>query len=377
MYDLLLKNGRVIDPYNNLDKIADIGILNGRIEKVQEDIDDKALHVIDLSGCLVTPGLIDFHTHIYPLAEIGVLGEATYFPSGVTTAVDAGSSGAGTFEGHRGALNSTKLTVKCFLNISSGGLATGSYLENLNPKQFNREKIKKLFKKYGHELIGLKVRQGAEIVGDLGLEPLKETIKLAEELGVRVMVHCSNPPTTMAALVDLLRAGDVLSHAYQSKASTITDEEGMIIPAVRKARDRGVIFDVAHANVHFSHKIAGKAFEQGLLPDTISTDLTIRSLYKRPAVMTMLHVMSKFLAMGLTLEQVIRATTQRPAELLSVERELGSLSEGTTADIAVLKLLNSETAFGDCDGDIIYGSQQFRAMLTVKEGDLVFRDVEI
>ncbi|SCZ80187.1 amidohydrolase family protein [Acidaminobacter hydrogenoformans] len=377
MYDLLLKNGRVIDPYNNLDKIADIAISNGLIEKVQEHIDEKALHVIDVSGCHVTPGLIDFHTHIYPLAEIGVLGEATYFPSGVTTAVDAGSSGAGTFEGHRGALNSTKLTVKSFLNISSGGLATGSYLENLNPKQFNRDKIKKLFRKYSHELIGLKVRQGAEIVGELGLEPLRETIKLAEELGVRVMVHCSNPPSAMAELVDLLRPGDILSHAYQSKASTILDQEGIIIPEVRNAKERGVIFDVAHANVHFSHQVASKAFEQGLLPDTISTDLTVRSLYKRPAVMTMLHVMSKFIAMGLTLDQVIRATTQRPAALLGLEQELGSLSAGTAADIAVLRLLDSETEFGDCDGDIIYGSQQFRAMITVKEGELVFRDVEI
>jgi len=377
MYDILLKKGRVIDPYNGIDRIMDLAISNGVIERLDDNIEASALQTIDLSGCLALPGLIDFHTHIFPLAEIGVLGEATYFPSGVTTVADAGSAGAGTYEGHRGFLSSSKLNVKCFLNISSGGLATGSYLENLNPEKYNRDKIKRLFSKYPHELMGLKVRQGAEIVGEYALEPLKETIKLAETLGVRVMVHCSNPPAVMDELVNLLRPGDILSHAFQNKHSTILDEHGKIRQAVWKARERGVIFDVAHANVHFSHDVAIKAFGQGFLPDTISTDLTVRSLFKRPAVMNMLHVMSKFLVLGMSLEQVIKACTQTPAQLLGLERELGSLSEGTTADISVLKLIDSKTEFGDCDGNIIYGSQQLRAMLTVKDGDLVFRDIEI
>jgi len=377
MADILLKNGRVLDPFNGIDQVMDLAVSKGIIEKIHESITAEALQTIDLSGCIVTPGLIDFHTHIFPLAEIGVLGEATYFPSGVTTVVDAGSAGAGTYEGHRGFLGSTKLNIKCFLNISSGGLATGSYLENLNPKHYNRDKIRKLFNKYRHELIGLKVRQGAEIVGEFGLEPLKEAIKLADELGVKVMVHCSNPPSDMEDLVNLLRTGDILSHAFQNKHSTILDASGKVSEAVWKARDRGVIFDVAHANVHFSFDVAAIAFDQGFLPDTISTDLTVRSLYKRPAVMNMLHVMSRFLSMGMSLEQVVKACTQKPAQLLGMERELGSLSEGTIADLSVLRLIDSKTQFGDCDGNIINGSQQFRAMLTIKEGDLVFRDIEI
>jgi predicted amidohydrolase len=377
MYDVLLKNGRVIDPFNHLDQVLDLAITQGKIEKIDVHISAESSQTIDLSGCIVIPGLIDFHTHIFPLTEIGILGEATYFPSGVTTAVDAGSTGAGTYEGHRGFLNSTKLNIKCFLNICSGGLVTGSYLENLNPLYFNRDKIRKLFRCYKHNLIGLKVRQGAEIVGDLGLEPLRETIVLADELGVPVMVHCSNPPSSMDDLVNMLRTGDILSHAFQNRKSSILDDRGLVSQAVWKAKERGVIFDVAHANVHFSHDVAKKAFDQGLMPDTISTDLTIRSLFKRPAVMNMLHVMSKFLAMGLTLNQVIKACTQRPAEILGVERELGSLSQGTAADIAVLKLIEAKTEFGDCDGNIIFGSLHFRNMITIKDGDLVFRDIEI
>lgn len=377
MYDLLLKNGRVIDPYNFHDSIMDVAIEDGKIACVKNAIVQKATQVIDVTNCIVVPGLIDFHTHIYPLAEIGVLGEATYFPSGVTTVVDAGSSGAGTYEGHRGFLNSSKLNIKCYLNISSGGLATGSYLENLNPQFYNRSKIKKLFETYSTELIGLKVRQGQEMVGDLKLQPLIETIKLADELGVGVMVHCSNPPTGIDDIVSLMRKGDVLSHAYQNKNSSILNNEGNISKAVWEARARGVIFDVANANIHFSSKVAQKAFVQGFFPDVISTDLTTRSLFKRPAVMNLLHVMSKFLNMDMSLVQVIKACTQRPAEILGKEKELGSLSQGTDADITVLKLFDHETEFGDCDGNIILGSQLLRSMITIKDGDLVFRDIEI
>ena len=377
MYELLLKNGRIIDPYNDIDQVMDLAVSEGVIKMVETNMDVKAAHTIDVSGCIITPGWIDIHTHIFPLAEIGVLGEATYFPTGVTSVADAGSTGAGTYEGHRGFLTSNRLNVKCFLNISSGGLATGSYLENLNPEKFNRDKIKKLFRKYPDELIGLKVRQGAEIAGEYGLEPMRETIRLAEELGVRVMVHCSNPPELMDHLLDLLRPGDILSHAFQNKGSSILDSHGKISEAAQKAKERGVIFDVAHANIHFSFDVATKSFNQGLLPDTISTDLTIRSLYKRPAVMTMLHVVSKLMTMGMTLNQVVKACTQTPAGILGKELELGSLTPGTTADITVVKLIQTKTEFGDCDGNIIYGSQQFRAMLTIKEGELVFRDVEI
>ena len=187
-------------------------------------------YVIDASGCIISPGLIDFHLHLSPLAEIGVCGEAACFHSGVTTVVDCGSAGVGTYEGHRPALAASRFNVYIFLHVCSAGLATGSYLENPDPQYFNKRKIIDSFKKWqNQELIGLKIRQGKEIVGSLGLEPLKKTINIAEELNVPVMVHCSNPPGMTDEILNLLRSGDILTHAFQDQGSSILGKDGLIV----------------------------------------------------------------------------------------------------------------------------------------------------
>jgi len=374
LVDLIIRNGTVVDPANKRDEKADVVIDNGKIVDVAKD--GRFRQTIDASGCFVCPGLIDYHMHLSPLAEIGVGGELACFPSGVTSAVDCGSSGAATYEGYRPALFSSRLTSRAFLHVCSAGLATGQYHENPDPRHWDRKKIRRLFGEYPNELIGLKVRLGKEIVGSLGLSPLEEAIKLGDELGVPVMVHCSNPPSKMSDLLSLLRRGDTITHAFQDQGDSILDDRGRISDAANRARNRGVIFDVANANIHFSFAVARQALLEGFLPDTISTDLTTRSLYKRPAVFNLAFVLSKYLNLGMSLDQVIACGTSNPARILNCSNTLGQLKPGADADIAVFRLMEKETDFGDRKGEIVKGRILLKPMLTVKQGELVYRDME-
>ena len=374
MVDLIIRNGTVVDPANKRDEKADVAIDNGKIVDVAKD--GRFRQTIDASGCFVCPGLIDYHMHLSPLAEIGVGGELACFPSGVTSAVDCGSSGAATYEGYRPALFSSRLTSRAFLHVCSAGLATGQYHENPDPRHWDRKKIRRLFGEYPNELIGLKVRLGKEIVGSLGLSPLEEAIKLGDELGVPVMVHCSNPPSKMSDLLSLLRRGDTITHAFQDQGDSILDDRGRISDAANRARNRGVIFDVDNANIHFSFAVARQALLEGFLPDTISTDLTTRSLYKRPAVFNLAFVLSKYLNLGMSLDQVIACGTSNPARILNCSGTLGQLKPGADADIAVFRLMEKETDFGDRKGEIVTGRILLKPMLTVKQGELVYRDME-
>lgn len=374
--DIIIKNGRVIDPYNNMDKTADIAVKDGKIAGIGSFGNMEGEKIVDAEGCIVTPGLIDYHVHIYPLAEIGIPAEATCFSSGITTVVDAGSCGCANYEYYRGFINSSKLRIKCYLNVCSAGLVTSSYYENVNPEYFNRKKIKRLFEKYRGELISLKVRLSKDVVGDLGIEPLKETVKLAEEIGVNVVVHSTDSPVTMTELVNCLRKGDVVTHAYHNIGHSIIDENGKVYDEIKAARERGVIFDVANARFHFAFKVADAAIKDGFLPDVISTDLTVKSLYKKPQIFNMMFLLSKYLNMGLSMNEIIERCTSAPARIMGMEGEIGCLSLGSCADIAILKIIEKEEVFEDWEGGRIIGKQLLRNMLTVREGEIVYRDIE-
>ncbi len=373
MYELLICGGRVLDPARGIDAIGDVAIENGRIAAVGQLADQPAEQVLWADGCIVTPGLIDMHAHLYPLAEIGILPETACFTAGVTSALDCGSAGAATYSAHRGAVLASRVRTRVLLHVCSAGLATGRYLENPDPRYYDRAKIARCLREYP-ELIGLKIRQGAEIVGELDLEPLAQTLALAGELGVPVMVHCSNPPGRLDDMISMLRPGDILTHAYQDKGDSLLDANGHISKTAWTARERGVIFDVANANIHFSFAVARQALQEGFLPDVISTDLTTRSLYRRPAVFNLLHVLAKYLNMGLTLTQVIERCTIAPARIMGLADEAGTLRPGGCADIAVLREYERETEFSDRTGEIMRGNRCLRAMMTVRAGEIVFRD---
>jgi predicted amidohydrolase len=298
------------------------------------------------------------------------------FSSGVTTAVDAGSCGCSNYEFYRSFICSSKLRIKCYLNVCSAGLITSSYHEEIDPKYYNVKKIRRLFEKYGNDLLGLKIRMSKDITKDMGLEPLKETVRIADELGVNVVVHSTDPPCGMGEIASCLRKGDVITHSFHNIGPTIIDENGNVRDEIISARERGVIFDVANARFHFAFKVANAAIEKGFLPDVISTDLTVKSMYKKPQIFNMMFLLSKYLNMGLSLNEVIERVTSKPAKLLGMEKEIGSLGKGSCGDVTVIKLLDREENFEDWEGGKLKGTQLLKTMLTIRDGEVVYRDIE-
>lgn len=224
--DYLIRNGHLIDCYQNISREKDIAVKNGKIVSADNV---EAVHEINASGCIVTPGLIDFHCHVGAfVTELGIVGEAAYFPTGVTSVVDAGSTGTSNYEAFRILTSSSRLRIKAFLNVCPAGLVTTAYHENVDPKMYQKEKILRFLEKYPNDLLGLKIRQSKEIVGDLGIEPAREMIKIAEEAKCSVVVHTTNPPGKAKDIAELLRPGDVYAHVYQGKGESVV-ENGKVI----------------------------------------------------------------------------------------------------------------------------------------------------
>ncbi|MBQ3398535.1 MAG: amidohydrolase family protein, partial [Synergistaceae bacterium] len=314
MYQILIRNGTVIDPANNIHDVLDLAIDGGKISAVDFDIDAEAVNEIDASGCIVVPGLIDHHAHVWPLAKIGIPAESVCFSSGVTTVVDAGSTGAMTFRQHKDFISKSKLTVKAYINVCSTGLDSLPHeMEDVDPSHYDEGAIRELFEEEGANLLGLKLRTSKEVVKDLGYEPLRQTVRLAEKLGLSVMVHCTNPPAEMSELLDCLREGDVITHMYMNKGSTILDKLGHVSKAAIEARERGVIFEAADARAHFGFSVAERAIREGFFPDILATDITKLSVYLRPTAFSMASQLAKYSMLGIPEDELFRLCTINPS----------------------------------------------------------------
>ena len=381
MYQVLIKNGNVTDPANNLRGVFDIAVNDGKIVEVKNEINAEATNIIDASGCIVTPGLIDHHAHVYPLAKIGIPAESVCFSSGVTTVVDAGSTGCKNFEKYIYFIKQNKLTIKAYLNVCSIGLESlPQELEDVNPKNFDEGEIREIFEEHGETLLGLKLRTSKEIVKDLGYEPLRKTVELGEKLGLSIMVHCTNPPAEMSELLSYLRKGDVLTHMYMNKGSTILDENNHVSKAAHEARKHGVIFEAADARAHFGFSTAEPAIKEGFYPDILATDLTKLSMYLRPTAFSMANQISKYSMLGIPEEKLFEICTINPAKHMGISEKAGSLTIGHPADIAIFRRENLEINFGDrpyfdSSAKIKKGSFVYRPILTIKNGEIVFRDI--
>lgn len=370
MLDLLIQNGHVIDPYNNVNKVCDIAIYNGRIVKC--DPDEEAKHVINAGGKFVFPGLIDSHAHMFTDGtDIGINPDSTYLPTGVTAAIDA-SAGCSTYNIFRqSVIARSKVTIKSLLQVCSAGLATTSYHENINPKYFNPQKIARIFHENKDNILGLKIRQSEELAQGLGITPLKETIKIAEKIGCMVEVHCTNLPVSTEEVLNVLRPGDVFEHVYQGVKNTIIDENGKLYPCVQAARERGIIFDTAEGRKHGDFEVMMKAKEQGFIADMCSTDLVTGSCFRRP-IYSLPNLMSRYIEMGIPMEQVIRMSTANPAKLMKMEGEIGCLSEGAMADVAIFDFIDCPQIYRDWKGSTFRGTKQLKPEMTIKAGQIVY-----
>jgi dihydroorotase len=370
-YDLLLKGGHVIDARNGLSAVRDVAISQGTIAAVAENIPaSEARRTIDVSSLYVTPGLVDMHTHVFAgsmgreyTGENCVRPDGFTFRSGVTTVVDAGSSGWRNFGEFRDQIiNRSKTRVFAMLNIVGSGMGGRPDVEQ-NTRDMDPQRTAEVARRNSDVVVGIKVAHyaGPEwIAVDRGVE----AGKLAN-IPVMVDFAAFRPERPFQDLVlKHLRPGDIYTHTYLSVVPML-DEQGRLLPYLFDARKRGVIFDVGHGGGSFSFKQAVPAVRQGFLPDSISTDLHTDSM--NAGMKDMLNVMSKFLNMGVPLDDIVARSTWNPAREIHHE-ELGHLSAGSPADIAVLRVLEGDFGFVDSAGLRMRGSRKLIAEMTLRAG---------
>jgi dihydroorotase len=370
-FDLILAGGTVLNPVSGLRQELDVGIAGERITALDSKLPrENAKKVLDVRGCYVTPGLIDFHVHSYwGVNPYGFNADPVCLASGVTTAVDAGSSGPVNFLGFKKLVyEQSRTRMLAFVALAQHGVLNDpGELENL--KFADPEGAAQSVSDAPNVGVGIKVRLHKKAIGDHGREALRMAVSAGEGCKAPVMVHIGNTGISMEEIVDTLRPGDVVTHCYTPQKPSIVDEKGRLREAVRKAHERGVIFDVGHANGHFDFDLVRRAMADGLLPDIISSDLHARMGPGNPVV-DMPTTMTKFLHFGLSLEQVVAACTINPARVIGWQDRLGSLEVGREADIAVLQFVDEPTKLRDCVGGEWNVNQRLAARWTIRRGEL-------
>jgi dihydroorotase len=369
--DLLIRNGDVLDPSQRLRGRYDIGIRWGRIVSVQPAIPvARARHVIEANGKLVTPGLVDLHTHVYPLGSaIGLPADELAAYTATTTYVSAGDAGANNFGAFKHyVMAAARSRMFAFVHISRIGLAGFPVGEALNIQYADVDAAAKCVAENSDVVLGIKVRISRNVVGSNQLEPLRRAIRAAEAAGTgaRVMCHIGDAPGSLSTLLDLLRPGDILTHTYSGAGNNIV-ANGKVLPAALEAKQRGVLIDVGHGGGSFDYTVAEPAIEQGLVPDTISSDIHVLS-GNSPGMPYLPWVMSKFLNLGFSLEQVVALATTSPARIIDRVDKLGTLQVGAPADVSILELVEEPVEFVDTRNHYRKGTRWLKPAHTVRAG---------
>lgn len=380
MYDLIVKNGTLIDPYQSIEEQMDIAVSKGRIVSVEKTIKSiAATKVVNASEKIVTPGLIDLHTHVYwGGLPLGVDPDLKCLKKGVTTVLDAGSAGCYNFLGFRKfIIEKCKTRVIPLLHISSIGLIKPPELEDI--RNLDYDGAVEVAKTNSDLIKGFKMRFASppnNHVGRNGPLALRLIREAAEDVGGLIMVHpkSMSPNCQLEAILKLLRKGDIVTHCFSPTFlpyfphAEILDENGRVLQAVKKAAERGVVFDVGHGAGSFYFDTAKKALSDGFQPTTISTDLHTESL---KTAIDMPTTMSKFLALGLSLSKVVEMSTAKPAEVLGFEGTLGTLKPGAEADISVFDLVDGTFTFYDVRRKSLVGHELLKPFAVVKGGEII------
>ena len=375
-YDLLIAGGRVIDPGQSLSAVRDVAILHGRIVRIDESIPRaQARRVFDAADKIVTPGLIDLHSHVYEYGTpLGVNSDLVGNQAGVTTIVDAGTTGASMFPGFRKfVIEAARTRIYALLNISTAGCCTDEIY--LDPRLINTRAALRVIEAHRDLILGIKVRvrgKHEDLAHDISV--MKTAREIADQTGVSIMMHWSTEPDLLA----IMQAGDILTHPFNPPSPNTSNVFGSqltqadeVLPQILELRDRGIFTDGQLATTHHQWEVSEKATSQGWFPDTISTDV---SRYPDRTPASVLLPMSQFLHLGMSLEQVIERVTTNPAKMFNYPEKVGSLEPGSSADVAVLELEQGSFTFGDGSRPEAHTRelrQQFVNVATVKDGVFV------
>ncbi len=383
MHDLAIQNGRLIDPAQNLDAPRDVAFTDGQVVAVTKSNDTtQANEIIDAQDLLVVPGLIDLHVHVFDaVSHYGIPPDPTCLERGVTTAVDAGSAGAAVWPGFdKFIIEASETRLYAMLNISRIGLVTGAELdppvgELDDLRHLNVPAAVQCIQENRDKILGIKIRLSENLAagGENEMPALLLAREAAEATGLPIMIHSPRSTLGLPAILAEMRSGDILTHCFHAHESGILDGRMKVIPEVRAAIERGVHLDVGHGKGSFSYEVARTALAQEITPDTISTDLHRYNV--AGPVFDMATTISKFLHLGMDLNDALSRVTSIPAATIKMQDELGTLNVGAVADATVLRLCEGKREMEDTVGKVETIERWLEPVYVVKGGRVVARHV--
>lgn len=367
-YATVIRGGRVVDPASGIDGVMDVAIRDGRVAAVEAGIAvDGATNVIDARGHIVTPGLVDLHTHIYwGVTYWGIEPDPVAAISGVTTWLDVGSAGSYTFPGFRHyVVEPSRVRAFALLNLSSIGLIAPTW-ELSNPDYLDVGLAASIVDENRDLILGVKARIDRNTTRGVGLLAVERARELADRVGLPLMVHIGSGPPTIREVAGLLRPGDILTHCFTGGDMRIMDEHGKVLPEIRELQERGLVLDIGHGGGSFSYEVAEAMLDQGVVPDVISSD--IHQTARQGPMFDLPTTLSKFLNLGMSLPDVVARATTNAAKAMG-KPELGTLAVGAPADVAIFRLDEGEYAFFDTAMSRRNGAQLLTATETLVDGE--------